>query len=114
MENLKITFDEKEDHVVCTMSGDISFDTVDALRKQFSEIRSLGPSTLYLNLGQLNVLGSAGLGEMARLILWCESNDCEVRLVCQSRHILEVIEIAGLTKYAPAYPDLESAYKAKK
>ena len=81
---LKSTIKTENNASICNLSGEISYDTVIQLRSEFAHIRDNNPKSVILDLTGLNELGSAGLGEMARLILWCESKHCQINMVCQT------------------------------
>ena len=46
---------------------------------------------------------------MARMILWCESNNTVIKMICIASHIKEILNISGLGKYASVYSSLKDA-----
>lgn len=91
------------------ITGDLTFETVDLMRPEFANLRLLKPEKVILDCSGVTMLSSVGLGEFSKLIKWGVDNHCEFKIVCQSGHVVEVLEIAGITDMIPLYPSLDIA-----
>ena len=47
---LKSTIKREKDIIVCTLDGEISYESVIQLRNEFAEIRNIAPKTVILDL----------------------------------------------------------------
>jgi anti-anti-sigma factor len=99
----------KKGHSVVEITGDLTFETVDVLRQEFSNLRMQRPEKVILDCTGVTMLSSVGLGEFSKLIKWGLDNKCQFKIVCQSSHVVEVLEIAGITDMIPLYPTIDIA-----
>jgi anti-anti-sigma factor len=99
----------KRGHSVVEITGDLTFETVDVLRQEFSTLRLQRPEKVILDCTEVTMLSSVGLGEFSKLIKWGMDNNCQFKIVCQLSHVVEVLEIAGITDMIPLLPTIDIA-----
>lgn len=99
----------KRGAAVVELLGEVNFHCLDLLRAEFAELRQQCPARVILDCSGITLLASVGLGEFAKLLRWGKDNGCDIRIVCFSNPVIEVLEIAGLTETAPVFPSLEMA-----
>jgi anti-anti-sigma factor len=99
----------KRGHAVVEITGDLTFETVEALRNEFSNLRMQRPEKVILDCSGVSMLSSVGLGEFSKLIKWGLDNQCQFKIVCQVGHVVEVLEIAGITDMIPLLPTIDIA-----
>ncbi len=103
---------QRKGHYVAEIGGDLTFACIELLRHEFSELRLQRPEKLILDCTGVTLLSSVGLGEFSRLIKWGLDNNCTVKIVCLSNHVVEVLEISGITEMISLYPTFELAINA--
>ncbi len=94
---------------VVEITGDVTFETVEILRLEFSGLRLSNPSQVLLDCSKVTLLSSVGLGEFSRLMKWGLDNGIRFAVVCQNDPVVEVLEIAGITDMVQLYPTLDMA-----
>jgi anti-anti-sigma factor len=99
----------KRGHSVVEITGDLTFETVDVMRQEFSNLRLQRPERVILDCTEVTMLSSVGLGEFSKLIKWGMESNCQFKIVCQSSHVVEVLEIAGITDMIPLLPTIDIA-----
>jgi anti-anti-sigma factor len=99
----------KKGHSVVEITGDLTFETVDVMRQEFANLRLQRPEKVILDCTGVTMLSSVGLGEFSKLIKWGLDNNCQFKIVCQSGHVVEVLEIAGITDMIPLLPTIDIA-----
>jgi anti-anti-sigma factor len=99
----------KRGHHVVEVTGDVTFETIESLRQEFANLRMQAPNLVVLDLMGVTMLSSVGLGELSRLIKWGLENNCSLKVVCETGHVLEVLEIAGITDMIALFPNLDMA-----
>lgn len=105
-------FVKRGDYVV-EVSGDLTYETIDVLRNEFALLRmQQTQNKVVIDCTGITMLSSVGLGEFSRLIKWGIDNSCLIKIVCHSNHVVEVLEIAGITDMVPLFPTLEMALNA--
>lgn len=91
------------------LTGDLTFETVDVMRQEFVDLRLQKPNNVILDCSAVTMLSSVGLGEFSKLIKWGMDSHCQFKIVCQSGHVVEVLEIAGITDMIPLFPTIDIA-----
>lgn len=99
----------KRGHAVVELTGDLTFETVDVMRQEFVNLRLQKPEKVILDCIGVTMLSSVGLGEFSKLIKWGLDSQCEFKIVCETGHVVEVLEIAGITDMIPLYPTIDIA-----
>jgi anti-anti-sigma factor len=100
----------KRGHHVVEVTGDVTFETIESLRLEFANLRMQAPTNVVLDLLGVTMLSSVGLGELSRLIKWGIDNHCRLKVVCEVGHVLEVLEIAGITDMIALFPNMDMAF----
>lgn len=99
----------KKGHHVVEVTGDVTFETIEALRQEFASLRMQAPQKIVLDLSSVTMLSSVGLGELSRLIKWGLEGKVGLKSVCDPGHVLEVLEIAGVTDMMTLHPSVDQA-----
>ena len=100
---------QKKGHLVVEIIGDLTFEVIDGLRQEFSQLRVDRPEKVVFDCMGVSLISSVALGEFSRLIKWGLENKCQLKLACQNDHVVEVLEIAGITDMISLYPSLDMA-----
>ena len=64
---------------------------------------------LVLELSGVEMIDSAGLGELVVLFMWSQAAGCCLKLAAAPRHIRELLELTNLTSVLEIHPTLEGA-----
>lgn len=64
---------------------------------------------LVLDLGGVEMIDSAGLGELVLLHMWAQAAGCEVKLAGASDNIRQLLELTNLASVFEIYPSVEEA-----
>jgi anti-sigma B factor antagonist len=75
------------------------------------EVAALLPHTrqLVLDLGAVEVVDSAGLGELVTVRKWTEESGCSLKLAAPQHHIRRVLELTNLKSVFEIYPTADEA-----
>ncbi len=82
---------------------------------QFSRrVAELLPQTkqLIVDLSEIEVIDSAGLGELVLVELWSQASGCSLKLAAPRRNVLEVLRLTNLVSVLEVHPTLEEAVLA--
>lgn len=79
-----------------------------------SQIAALLPDTrqLVLELSDVEMIDSAGLGELALLLTWSRATGCSIKLAAPSRRVRQLLELTNLASVFEIHPTLEEAVLA--
>ncbi len=99
----------KKGHTIVEIIGDVTFEIIDQLRHEIVQIRVEMPTKVVLDCMWVTLMSSVALGEFSRLIKWALENNCEIKVACQNDHVVDVLEIAGITELVTLYPSLDMA-----
>jgi len=100
---------QKKGCLVVEIIGDLTFEVIEGLRQEFAQLRVDRPSKVVFDCMGVTLVSSVALGEFSRLIKWGLENECQLKLACQNDHVVEVLEIAGITDMISLYPSLDMA-----
>ncbi len=89
--------------------GDVTFEVIEALRREFAQLRVDRPAQVVFDCMGVTLMSSVALGEFSRLIKWGQENQCRLKVTCQNDHVVDVLEIAGITDSIPLFPSLDMA-----
>ena len=103
----------KKGHHILEVGGDLTFETIDRLRKCFRGIQEEKAQRVVLDCSAVSILSSVGLGEFSKMFKWGVEQQCVFKLVAYATHVVEVLEIAGLTDMIPLFPTVDMALEAK-
>jgi len=108
-ETLRITVEQREDCAVVKLSGSASMDVSGDLQHRLSELADLPIKRLVLDLSDLDFISSVGLGAIISAQQRCRQRNSEVRLVGPQPRILELLEVAGMTRLLRVDKTLDEA-----
>ena len=100
---------QKKGHWIVEIVGDVTFEVIEPLRQELARLKVVRPSKLVLDCMGVSLLSSMALGEFSRLIKWGLENGCQLKVVCQNDHVVDVLEIAGITELVPLVSNLDMA-----
>ena len=100
---------QRKGHTVVEIIGDVTFEVIDPLRQELAQLRVEMPAQAVIDCTGVTLLSSVALGEFSRLIKWGLDNGCRLKVVCQNDHVVDVLEIAGITEMIPMFPSLDMA-----
>jgi anti-sigma B factor antagonist len=94
---LTVTTDERDDIVLVTLSGELDIYTVPSFRQDLDRYDP-GETQLVIDLSDVTLLDSSGLGALVSLLNRARSGQGRLGLVCPHRHLRRVFEITGLRR----------------
>ena len=103
-----------EDITIITCRGRISFGReASALSRRIAELM---PHTrqLVLELSGVDMIDSAGLGELVMVLMWAQACDCTLKIAAPRKPIHELLELTNLASALDIYPTLEEAVLASR
>ena len=76
-------------------------------------IAGLLPHTcqLVLELSGVEMIDSAGLGELALMLTWARARGCAIKLAAPSARVRELLELTNLASVFEIHPNLETAMR---
>ena len=104
----------QEDITVILCRGRISFGReASALSSRIAELM---PRTrqLILELSGVEMIDSAGLGELVMVLMWAQACDCALKIAAPRSHIRELLELTNLASALDVYPTLDDALLASR
>lgn len=111
-DGLGLAIEAHEDLLLVTLVGPLDVYTAPALRRHVTA-HALAGDQIVIDLTRVRLMDSAGLGALVRLLNHTVRNGpgC-LGLVCSQRHLLRLIEIAGLSRVFTLGPDLPAVRAA--
>ena len=109
---LKFKFDTVQDLTVLRCQGRISYREE---ASQFSQkIAELLPQNkqLIVDLSGIEVIDSAGLGELVLVQLWSQASGCAIKLASPPPNVLELLRLTNLVSVLEIYSTIEDAVSA--
>lgn len=105
--SLDVTTEARDGITLVVLSGELDIYTVSTFR---SDLETLDPaaSSLVLDLSDVTLLDSSGLGALVSLLNRARAGDGQLGLICPQRRIRRVFEITGLRKAFVFGDDLDS------
>jgi anti-sigma B factor antagonist len=79
---------------------------------QFSKkVADLLPQTnhLIVDLSGIEVVDSAGLGELVMVLLWSRASECSIKIAAPRANVLETLRLTNLVSVLEIYPTIEDA-----
>ena len=108
---LKFTSGARENATVLHCHGRISYreEAVELSKK----VAELLPRTrqLILELSNVEMIDSAGLGELVVVLLWAQAAGCAIQLAAPRRNVRELLELTNLASVFEIYPSVKDAVK---
>jgi anti-sigma B factor antagonist len=105
--SLDVTTEARDGITLVVLSGELDIYTVSTFRL---DLETLDPasSSLVLDLSDVTLLDSSGLGALVSLLNRARAGDGQLGLICPQRRIRRVFEITGLRKAFVFGDDLDS------
>ena len=109
---MKLSYEDHQTITVLTISGELTADQVDTLRRSIQDRFAAGIRDLVLDMECMSFVDSAGL----ETLLWCVDEASErggqVRLVNPDPTVSKILEISGLDRRFDIHGTIESAAKS--
>ncbi len=105
--SLDVTTEARDGITLVVLSGELDIYTVSTFR---TDLEAVDPATssLVLDLSDVTLLDSSGLGALVSLLNRARAGDGQLGLICPQRRIRRVFEITGLRKAFVFGDDLDS------
>ncbi len=110
--NLNLEIRSADDVTVVHCRGRIAYR--DEAVELSGKIAGLLPYTrqLVLDLSGVEMMDSAGLGEMALMLTWARATGCSIKLAAPNQQVRHVLELTNLASVFEIHPRLEDAVLA--
>ena len=109
---MKLSYEDHQHITVLTVSGELTADQVDTLRRSCQERFGAGIRDVVLNLEHLVFVDSAGLETLLWIIDEASERAGQVRLVKPDATISKILEISRLDRRFNIHDSIESAAKS--
>lgn len=96
--SLDVATDVREDIVLVTLSGELDIYTVNGFRRALDEIDVADGSALVVDLSDVTLLDSSGLGALVSLLNRAREANGRLGLICPHRRLRRLFEITGLRR----------------
>ena len=94
------------DVFVIQLKGDLKIgDAVDALRQSVEDLLGGGDARLILNLAQVPMIDSSGIGILVRTLTSAKQRGGSVKLVSPSKLAMQTLKIVGLLNLFEVFDD---------
>jgi len=105
--SLDVTTEARDGITLVVLSGELDIYTVSTFR---TDLETVDPaaSSLVLDLSDVTLLDSSGLGALVSLLNRARAGDGQLGLICPQRRIRRVFEITGLRKAFVFGDDLDA------
>ena len=70
------------------------------------------PRQVVLDLGGVDMIDSAGLGELVVLFMWAEASHCSIKLAEASPSVRKLLELTNLSSVFEIYSSADGALKS--
>jgi len=94
---LDVRTDSRDDLVLVVLTGELDIYTVAGFRQEIEAI-DLSGNRLVIDLNDVTLLDSSGLGALVSLLNQTRSGSGQLGLVCPHRRLRRVFEITGLRR----------------
>jgi anti-anti-sigma factor len=64
---------------------------------------------LILNLDGVEMIDSAGLGELVLVLMWAQASDCEIKLAAPSKNVRQLFDMTNLSSAFEIYASVSEA-----
>lgn len=103
---MDINVRKHSDVFVIQLKGDLKIgDAVDALRQSVDDLLGGGDARLVLNLAQVPMIDSSGIGILVRTLTSAKQRGGSVKLVSPSKLALQTLKIVGLLNLFEVFDD---------
>ncbi|MGH6630552.1 MAG: STAS domain-containing protein [Burkholderiales bacterium] len=91
---------------VIQLKGDLKIgDAVDALRQSVDDLLGSGDARLVLNIAQVPMIDSSGIGILVRTLTSAKQRGGSVKLVSPSKLAMQTLKIVGLLNLFEVFDD---------
>ncbi|NLE58216.1 MAG: STAS domain-containing protein [Planctomycetes bacterium] len=108
-EAFRITVEQRGDCAIAKLSGSANMDVSGNLQDRLYELIDLPIKRLVLDLSDLDFMSSVGLGAIIAAHLRSRLHDCEIQLVGPQPRILELLNLAQVTRLLGVFKTLDEA-----
>ena len=108
---LDVKTDTREEAVLVVLSGELDIYTVAGFRQEIEAVDT-GSSRVVIDLSEVTLLDSSGLGALVSLLNQARSGSGQLGLICPHRRLRRVFEITGLRRAFVFGDDLEEVRAA--
>ncbi len=109
MNNLQCDLMEETGGLVLKLVGQITFAEMDEFEKQLARVAARKPARLVLDLTDLTMITSAGIGALLKLHRRAVEQKCDLRLAALQHDIEDVFRKARLDSIFSIVPTLNDA-----
>lgn len=103
---MDINVRKHSDVFVIQLKGDLKIgDAVDALRQSVDDLLGGGDARLVLNLAQVPMIDSSGIGILVRTLTSAKQRGGSVKLVSPSKLAMQTLKIVGLLNLFEVFDD---------
>ena len=103
---MDINVRKHSDVFVIQLKGDLKIgDAVDALRQSVDDLLGGGDARLVLNIAQVPMIDSSGIGILVRTLTSAKQRGGSVKLVSPSKLALQTLKIVGLLNLFEVFDD---------
>lgn len=111
---LKLKIRENEDVTIIHCQGRIVYrDEALALSEKVTELLH-HTRQLVLELSEVEMIDSAGLGELVVALMWGRANNCSIKLAAPRKSILELLRLTNLASVFEIHHTLDDAMFASR
>ena len=104
-----VDLEDRPGYTLATVSGCVTFDTVEEFEAPLSDVVARPNCTLLIDLSNIGLLDSSGLGSLIRLVTLARTRQSRVALVGLPSWIPHVLKITCLCKFFEVYPNAAEA-----
>ncbi len=109
MSDLRCDVSEESGGLVLKLAGQITFSEMDELEKHIARVTARKPARLVLDLADLSMITSAGIGALLKLHRRATEQKCDLRLAALQNGIEDVFRKARLDSIFSIVPTLNEA-----
>ncbi|MGD9571401.1 MAG: STAS domain-containing protein [Thermoleophilia bacterium] len=95
--SLDVTTESREDVTLVVLGGELDIYTVAGFRRYLEDLDT-GAAPLVVDLTDVTLLDSSGLGALVSLLNRVRAGDGQLGLICPHRRLRRVFEITGLRR----------------
>ena len=111
---LNLEIRETDDVTVIHCRGRIAYrDEAVALSNKVAELLP-GSRQIVLELSGVEMIDSAGLGELVVILMWAQANRCSIKLAAPRNNIREMLQLTNLASVFDIHPTVDAAVLASR
>lgn len=106
---LRIDIEEEGSRRVVKLSGECDLSTATQLQDALSPMRSPDVDEVIIDVSDLSFMDSTGLGVLVGALKRLRENNGSFKVAGAKGAVARVLEVSGLDRIIPQFPDVESA-----